>query len=92
MRRYIILKIFFAALVLGILIATAFSLPPPYQIFPFTIDGGGGTLTGNNFSLSGTVGQTDVGVHTGGDYTLVGGFWAMIDAGTVETGNSFLMY
>lgn len=40
-----------------------------------TIDGGGGTSIGGNYSLSGTVGQADAGVQSGGGYTLAGGFW-----------------
>jgi hypothetical protein len=42
-----------------------------------TIDGGGDMwTTGGNFELSGTIGQPGVGVAmTGGDFTIVGGFW-----------------
>lgn len=42
-----------------------------------TIDGGGGTSTGGEFSLSGTAGQPDAGTLTGGNFELVGGFWAV---------------
>lgn len=41
----------------------------------FTIDGGGGTSTGGSYTLSGTIGQPDAGVLTGGTYELQGGFW-----------------
>lgn len=42
-----------------------------------TIDGGGGTSTGDSFALAGTVGQSDASdAMTGGTYTLQGGFWA----------------
>jgi hypothetical protein len=42
----------------------------------YTVDGGGGTSTGGDYVLSGTVGQPDAGmVATGGDFTLAGGFW-----------------
>ena len=42
----------------------------------YTVDGGGGTSTGGEYVLSGTVGQPDAGmVATGGDFTLAGGFW-----------------
>ncbi len=41
----------------------------------YTIDGGGGTSTGGDFVLSGTIGQPDAGALTGGDFALVGGFW-----------------
>ena len=43
----------------------------------FSIDGGGGTSSGGNYSLSGTIGQSDAGRLTGGAYQLEGGFWAI---------------
>ena len=48
-----------------------------YDISWWTVDGGGATLsTGGRYSLGGTVGQPDAGAAlTGGDYTLIGGFW-----------------
>jgi len=44
----------------------------------FTIDGGGGASTGCPYAVSGTIGQPDAGKLTGGSYTLVGGFWSVI--------------
>ena len=43
-----------------------------------TVDGGGGTSAGGQFSLSGTIGQPDAGVATvtGGQFSLTGGFWS----------------
>ena len=41
-----------------------------------TIDGGGGTSSNGSLSLSGTLGQPDSGIVSGGAYTLAGGFWA----------------
>ncbi len=42
----------------------------------YTIDGGGNMWsTGGDYELSGTLGQPDAGVLTGGDFTLTGGFW-----------------
>ena len=42
-----------------------------------TIDAGGATSsTGGTFNLGGTVGQPDAGTHSGGTYSLQGGFWA----------------
>ena len=50
----------------------------PYSIGWFTIDGGGGTSTGGVFSVSGTIGQHDVGgPMTNGQYSVTGGFWAL---------------
>jgi len=51
-------------------------LADDYDISWSTIDGGGGTSTGGNYSLSGTIGQPDAGTMTGGDYALAGGFWS----------------
>ena len=45
-----------------------------------TIDGGGGTSTGGVYSVSGTLGQPDAGVMSGGNFTVVGGFWSLIAA------------
>jgi hypothetical protein len=47
-----------------------------YDLSWWTVDGGGATLiTGEGYRLSGTIGQPDAGVLTGGGYTLGGGFW-----------------
>jgi hypothetical protein len=47
-----------------------------YEVSWWTVDGGGGTLSNGTYSLSGTVGQPDVGpALENGGYTLVGGFW-----------------
>ncbi len=53
-----------------------------------TIDGGGGTSTGGDFVLRGTIGQPDAGDLSGGDFTLRGGFWqpvAGLDCGRCPT-------
>jgi len=51
-----------------------------YSIDWFTIDGGGGTSTGGVFTVTGTIGQADAGHMSGGNFTLDGGFWAIIAA------------
>ena len=53
------------------------ALAQPYTIDWYTVDGGGGTSTGGNYTLSGTIGQSDAAITTlsGGGYTLDGGFW-----------------
>ena len=44
----------------------------------WTADGGGGLSSGGDYMLGGTIGQPDAGPDlTGGDFRLVGGFWAM---------------
>ena len=50
--------------------------PPEFEITRSTIDGGGVMRsTGGDFELSGTCGQPDAGVMSGGDFQLTGGFW-----------------
>ena len=48
-----------------------------YDLTWWTVDGGGGTLSGGGYTLMGTVGQADAGpALAGGGYALEGGFWA----------------
>jgi hypothetical protein len=47
-----------------------------YDLTWNTVDGGGQTSSGGGYTLSGTIGQPDPGLLTGGEYTLGGGFWA----------------
>jgi hypothetical protein len=43
-----------------------------------TVDGGGAMFTaGGVYGVSGTAGQQDAGVLSGGDYEVIGGFWAI---------------
>ena len=51
-----------------------------YTLDWWTVDGGGGTSQGGTYSLSGTVGQAEPGSLNGGGYSLVGGFWANLQA------------
>ena len=60
------------------LLATA--VQAQYSIDWYTIDGGGGTSTSAVYSVSGTIGQPDAGVMSGGNFTLQGGFWSIIGA------------
>jgi hypothetical protein len=42
----------------------------------WTVDGGGGVAMGGNYTLAGTMGQSDAGAPLeGGDYALYGGHW-----------------
>jgi hypothetical protein len=41
-----------------------------------TIDGGGGMSSSGSLLLSGTIGQPDAGIASGGAYTVSSGFWA----------------
>jgi len=50
-----------------------------YSIDWSKIAGGGGTSSNGQYTVSGTVGQHDAGgPMTGGNYSLTGGFWALI--------------
>ena len=51
-----------------------------YSIGWFTVDGGGGTSTGGVYAVSGTIGQPDAGAMSGGNYSLIGGFWGAVIA------------
>jgi len=64
-----------AGLLAGLLSAAAQA--GQFDLDWYTIDGGGGTSTGGNFELSGTIGQPDAGVMSGGNFELVGGFWSL---------------
>ena len=50
-----------------------------YSIDWYKIAGGGGTSTGGIYAVNGTIGQHDAGgPMSGGNYSLTGGFWALI--------------
>lgn len=75
MRRFWLAKIGIALL--------AFSAATHGQTFSLdwaTIDAGGGTSTGRTYSVTGTIGQFDAGLTTGGSYALLGGFWILGEA------------
>lgn len=59
-----------------------------FEIVSSTIDGGGGSSTGGDFEMSGTIGQPDAGaVMTGGDFELTGGFWAGVSSASGAPGD-----
>ena len=48
-----------------------------YNIDWYAVAGGGGTSSGGNYSVTGTIGQHDASLAmTGGKYAVVGGFWS----------------
>lgn len=47
----------------------------PYALDWCTTDAGGGTSSGGDYALSGTIGQTDTAVISGDRYRVEGGFW-----------------
>lgn len=46
-----------------------------YDLSWSTIDGGGGTSSGGQYVVKGTIGQADSAYSAGGDYEVLGGFW-----------------
>jgi hypothetical protein len=68
------------ALVLSLLIFQALTAPAQnYTIDWHKIAGGGGTSTGGTYTVSGTIGQPEAsGAMNGGNYSVTGGFWALI--------------
>jgi hypothetical protein len=65
------------------IVATGLTAPTAYA--QFTVDwssiDGGAAITGGAYAISGTIGQPDAGKLAGGNYTLVGGFWSVIQQG-----------
>lgn len=62
-----------------------------YTISWYKVAGGGGTSSGGQYSLSGTIGQPDAsGALTGGNYSLTGGFWAFIQV--IQTAGAPTLY
>ena len=60
---------------LGLLLAAAHA-DDNFDLARWTIDGGGDILcAGGDFELSGTLGQPDAGLMSGGDFQLAAGFW-----------------
>jgi hypothetical protein len=56
----------------------------PYHIERSVITGGGGSLNGGSFQLSGTFGQSTTAPLSGSGYGFYGGFWPPV-AGSAPT-------
>jgi hypothetical protein len=80
------MRIAFALLVFSASLGLA--LAQNYRIDWHTIDGGGGTSTGNVYKVSGIIGQPDASPTpmTGGTYSLLGGFWALPELVQIPNG------
>ncbi len=51
-----------------------------YSIDWYKVAGGGGVSTNAIYQVNGTIGQPDAsGVMMGGSYSVIGGFWSLID-------------
>jgi hypothetical protein len=57
-----------------------------YSVDWFSVDGGGGTSSGGQFTVIGTVGQCDEVQMSGGQFTVDGSVWASLAA--VQTSGS----
>ena len=76
-------RLVFTLVVVLVLLLAVFSLAGlaraqlgNYILNWWTVDGGGGTSSGNGYTLNGTLGQPDAGtIASGNGYTLAGGFW-----------------
>jgi hypothetical protein len=67
------------------------ALAQQYSVDWYKIAGGGGTSTGSTYQVSGTIGQHDAGgPMSGGNYSLTGGFWALISV--VQTPGAPTLY
>ena len=80
-RRIILIALVATVLLAGAALAVA-AANAGYTLDWFTVDGGGGTATGGNYTVSGTIGQPDAGTLTGGAYTVRGGFWGGLAVNT----------
>jgi hypothetical protein len=67
-------------ILLGLATTVTLAVLAEYSVDWWTVDGGGGTSTGGVYTVSGTVGQPDAGVMSGGNYSLRGGFWSEVAA------------
>ncbi len=83
-RKTILFMLGILVLVAALLLtdSTSFATPAAtYTIDWYTIDGGGTMSTsGGSYTLSGTIGQSDAGTQSGGNYKLNGGFWGLLDS------------
>lgn len=66
--------------VLLLFAVAAMSSPLALGISWWTVDGGGGTSTGGEYVVSGTIGQPDARFSRGGGWEVRGGFWVVDEA------------
>jgi len=64
------------AIALLLVASTVLAHTDVFDLSWFTVDGGGGSSSGGPYTLNGTIGQPDAGTMSGGNYSLVGGFWS----------------
>ena len=72
-------KLVFISILLILLLTTTSAVHAyraGYSLPWWTVDAGGGNSNGIQYSLSGTIGQSDSGIMSGDGYTLAGGYYA----------------
>ncbi len=62
-------------LALGVVLVVALVACPAQDSPARSIASGGGTSSGGNFTIIGTIGQADAGLSAGGAFAVEGGFW-----------------
>jgi hypothetical protein len=87
-RRSVLALLSIGVLLLAVwtIAAASDELAESLSIAWWTADGGGGDSSGGPYTLRGTAGQPDAGRASGGDFALVGGFWAAapFEPGVIE--------
>ncbi len=84
-------KLIMLLLLAGFVGAVSSARAQGYAINWHKVAGGGGTSSGGNYSVSGTIGQADASsAMTGGNYPLTGGFWSLI--AVVQTAGAPTLY
>lgn len=73
--------IIFVLLISLTLVGGVLAAVQSYDLGWWTVDGGGGTTSGGNYQLKGTIGQPDPVVMAGGNFSLQGGFWGISGSG-----------
>lgn len=73
-RRWFYIGAVLIALIIILTTGAALADSLGFTLNWWTVDGGGGSSNGGDYTLSGTIGQQDAGAMQGGDYTLAGGF------------------
>ena len=73
------------ALAVSLLSIASRSSAQPYSIDWHSIDNGGGTSVGGDFSVRGSIAQLDISKMSGGDYAIAGGFSAFLEAAGITT-------
>lgn len=67
-------------LAMSMLLAVSTARTQPFSVDWYKVAGGGGTSTGGTYEVRGTIGQPDAsGVMSGGNYSVTGGFWSLIN-------------